>query len=165
MLYFASSSKGRKQLLDDAGILYKSIKHTSDEIVDSNECSVEEYTACVARMKMNHIDRAFLDVQYKTVWVLVADTMVQALNGEILGNLEPIFPENLGYDLKDFVAGEIPLFPAAFDPRAIKVFTKKRDYKPIYILILFITLILSVISTILISKLLSKSSQSDEEIY
>jgi len=86
-------------------------------------------------------------------------------NGEILGNLEPIFPENLGYDLKDFVAGEIPLFPAAFDPRAIKVFTKKRDYKPIYILILFITLILSVISTILISKLLSKSSQSDEEIY
>ncbi len=87
MLYFASSSKGRKRLLDEAGIVYTSINHTSDEIIDQSsiKLNLEEYTERVSRMKIQHVSLSDIDQQEKTAWILVADTMVENADGEILG--------------------------------------------------------------------------------
>jgi len=71
-------------------------------------------------------------------------------NGELIGNLDPIFPEVLGYNLKDFVAGKVPLFPVVFDTMAI---LPHKGYPYLkYIIIFVLTFILTTLVSYFIIK-------------
>lgn len=66
--------------------------------------------------------------------------------GQIMGNLKPLFPKEMEYSLKDFVAGKLDLVPSVYDPNTgVTLQTNQKNYTLVYILIFLLSLICSFI--------------------
>jgi septum formation protein len=86
-LYLASSSEGRKKLLEEALIPFETISHSYDEIVEDENLfkNITKYTLFVASQKINHIVLPEIKKDNDLIAVLCADTMNQTEDGKIIG--------------------------------------------------------------------------------
>jgi septum formation protein len=88
ILYIASQSKPRQQLLDFAQISYSVLDHGSDENLDQTAyASFNDYVLAIAKSKMNAVvlpERHNVDQDY--LFVLTADTLIRnPRTGKIFG--------------------------------------------------------------------------------
>lgn len=83
ILYLASQSRSRQELLRQADIPFTIIAHNADEVVDKG-LSLEQYVTAVARSKMDHVVMPN-GSSGSLAYVLTADTMNQDNNGIMHG--------------------------------------------------------------------------------
>ena len=76
--------------------------------------------------------------------------------GELLGNLEPIFPKNLGFNLKNFMAGRVKYFPTFYDKSVQKIYHTRENKLLKYILFFVLSFILTVLISYFIMKIFIK---------
>jgi len=84
ILYLASASKKRKELLHEAGIAFKLVNHIADEKSCVWSGDLGSLTQKLAELKMSHVHLPVGGIQNELCWVLTADTLTQA-HGEIIG--------------------------------------------------------------------------------
>lgn len=81
MLYIASQSASRHQLLADAHIPFHAIEHYADEKACSREGSVHDIVCNIAHRKMEHVQMPH--GEDRVVFVLTADTLSVDADGQI----------------------------------------------------------------------------------
>jgi septum formation protein len=138
-IYLASSSKGRKNLLNNAGIEYKEISHYFDEVVFCDELrnNLLEYVLFVARKKIENIKTTdfFIDEKDNNFEFVVisADTMCESSFPEkkIIG--KPISYDNVREILRSFKNGPIKIatgyciYKYKFENNSINLIDKKEN--------------------------------------
>lgn len=87
ILYLASQSSSRQQLLREVEIAYQVIDHNSDEIVDTRELDFFGQVLAIALHKMEHVVLPMpQDVGSDVLFVLTADSLVRTVHtNEIFG--------------------------------------------------------------------------------
>ncbi|MEK9649705.1 MAG: Maf family protein [Gammaproteobacteria bacterium] len=83
MIYLASKSPRRSQLLQEAGVSFKILEPSFDEIFDSNE-SVHNNAKRLSLLKAQAALKIILETNIEIMPILCADTIV-TINGEMLG--------------------------------------------------------------------------------
>ena len=84
ILYLASQSASRQQLLREAQIPFELLSQTADEAACDWGLPLHQLVASIARYKMEHADLSGIDHE-KEIFVLTADTLSQDENGAIQG--------------------------------------------------------------------------------
>ncbi len=84
ILYLASQSLSRQQLLSEAKIPFELLTQTADEAACDWGLPLHKLVASIARYKMEHADLSGIDRE-KEIFVLTADTLSQDENGTIQG--------------------------------------------------------------------------------
>lgn len=84
MLYLASKSSSRKNLLTNAQIPYTIIEQDADESVCDWSLSLEEVVIAIARYKMDHCILP-IGVENQIIFVLTADTLSKDTTGALSG--------------------------------------------------------------------------------
>lgn len=83
VLLLVSKSKGRAQLLRDAGIAFEVVDHKSDENVDRTGLNVHELACAIAMDKMEKVVFPEFVKSGNNIFAFSADTFVQTPEGEI----------------------------------------------------------------------------------
>lgn len=107
ILYVASQSASRKQLLEQAGIPHQTIKQHSDEQVDTSGLDFYGHVQAIAHHKMEHAELpSHEEVGTDELFVLTADSLVRALKtGELFG--KPRDAEHAKYMLRTFYGDKL----------------------------------------------------------
>jgi septum formation protein len=84
ILYLASSSASRKQLLTDSQIPFEVVSQTADELPCDSGLSLQELVERIATDKMNHVVMPD-GINNEYAFVLTADTLTEHANGAIVG--------------------------------------------------------------------------------
>ncbi len=84
ILYLASQSQSRQQLLSEAQIPFKQLSQTADEAACDWGLPLAQLVASIALYKMDHVDLSGLD-RDKEIFVLTADTLSQDVGGAFQG--------------------------------------------------------------------------------
>lgn len=79
-LYLGSQSSSRKKLLTDAGIPFVIAAHSSDENIERNNLSFDQYVIKIAQEKMQHV----ILNEPRDNYILTADTLVRIASSEII---------------------------------------------------------------------------------
>ncbi|TET33516.1 hypothetical protein E3J61_03905 [Candidatus Dependentiae bacterium] len=84
ILYLASQSPSRQQLLREVQIPFELVSQTADEAACDWGLPLHKLVASIALYKMEHADLSGIDRE-KEIFVLTADTLSQDANGAIQG--------------------------------------------------------------------------------
>lgn len=86
VLYVATSSATRHELLRQAGIDFKLIHQHADESTLMFQNSLEQFVIDIAILKMNSVDLTSIEAhEGQVIYVLTADTLSQDVYGNVLG--------------------------------------------------------------------------------
>lgn len=85
VLYLASQSPIRQQLLREAHIPFKVITQEIDENAHGLSFAVDERVIQIAQAKINHVLLPQGTFQGELCWIVTADSLVQGGSGEIVG--------------------------------------------------------------------------------
>lgn len=85
LLYLASQSPIRQQLLREAQIPFNVITQAIDEEAHGLSSKVDERVVQIAQAKMNHVVVPAGTQEGELCWILTADSLVQGGNGDIVG--------------------------------------------------------------------------------
>ena len=85
ILYLASSSFSRAELLKTAGIPYKILLQDADELVCDWNLPLNKLVLAIAEHKMNHVIMPVDNKEGDACFVVTADTLSQSFDGKING--------------------------------------------------------------------------------
>jgi septum formation protein len=85
LLYLASSSASRKQLLHESKIPFVCVQQTADESHCDHSLPLEKLVATIAAYKMEHVVMPAGKREGELAYVITADTLAQDVDGTIQG--------------------------------------------------------------------------------
>lgn len=83
ILFLASSSQSRQQLLKESLIPFTIIKQTADEELCDHSLPLDQLVMCVAKLKMQHVIMPQGNKEGEIAFILTADTLSQDATGTI----------------------------------------------------------------------------------